>query len=109
MLSISNSVNVPIKTPAPQETAGSVAFRGNKAKYLKDVVKNVKCAPVGKKVSQEEARKMILEASKEAYKKFKLEELFKTNPAEAKEVVMRDSVLKLPKDFINKIISKFNK
>ena len=28
MLSVSNTVNGPIKTPAPQETAGSCAFKG---------------------------------------------------------------------------------
>ena len=92
MLSVGpvNSLN-PVSNPKPQETAGSVAFRGNKAKCL------------------QKAKDSFVKVTDEAVKKFKLEQLIKTNPAEAKEVVMRDSVLKLPKDFINKILSKFNK
>ena len=99
MLSVSNIANAPIKTPAPQETAGSVAFRGNKAKHLKDVAKNLKCDYFGKNVSAEEAKKMVVDASNEAFKRFKLDQLFKTNPAEAKEVLMRETASKFGKDF----------
>lgn len=78
------------------ETAGSVGFRGNKAKYLENAAKNLKSNPLGKSVSPEEAKNMIVEASNEAFKRFKLEQLIKSSPAEAREVMMREIASKMP-------------
>ncbi len=81
---------------AKNETAGSVGFRGNKAKCLENATKNLKCNPLGKSVSPEEAKNMIVEASNEAFKRFKLEQLIKSSPAEASEVMMREAAAKIP-------------
>ena len=62
---------------AKNETAGSVGFRGKSG-----TVKNV--------------GKDIMQASDEVIKKLQMEALFEKNPAEAREVMMREMAAKMP-------------
>ena len=98
------------QNPTPiQQPTEAPAFKGNKSKKLIDTIKNLKCTPVGKTISAEEAKDMFVRAVEENHKKFKLEQLFKRNPAEAREVLLRESVTNLPKDFLNKVLQMIKK
>ena len=93
MLSINQNPN---PTPQPAE---SLAFRG-KGTELLEAAKNMKCNPVGKKISTKEAQDMFVKSSKEAIKKLKIEQAFKRSSAEGREVLIRETlgdILKLLK------------
>ena len=77
--------------PAPQP-AESLAFKGKGTKLLKEVAKNMKCNPVGKKISTKEAQDMFVKSSKEAIKKLKIEQAFKRSSAEGREVLIRETL-----------------
>ena len=87
MLSFNQNPN-----PAPQP-AESLAFKGKGTKLLKKVAKNMKCNPVGKEISTNEAQDMFVKyLKKEAIKKQKIEQAFKRSSAEGREVLMRETL-----------------
>lgn len=86
MLSINQNPN-----PAPQP-AESPSFKGKGANFLKEAAKNIKCNPVGKKISTKEAQDMFVKSSKEAIKRLKIEQAFKRSSAEGREVLIRETL-----------------